>query len=220
MRRLLVLVLVLLPAVVVPASSAPAATKIIKVKVELTDIAGDDLVGALRSQAGRCVKNRQMILSGDSTGETLTDESGGFGFDNLYKEGSWTVGVEQSKRFGPKGKRKRCAADTADYEYSPQEVAISFLYSPESGGTGVLSSPVDSCVSHMYLELYLDGSGVMAITNADSEGAYAFAPSSFAGDGGSFTTRVPYIVPLRPRKNGNLDIFECFGESAPVFVSD
>ena len=77
MRRLIGLTLVFALTIALSAGSASAATKSIRVKVVLTGIAGNDLVGMLESKVARCVKNRDVTLSGDSSDAAQTNAEGG-----------------------------------------------------------------------------------------------------------------------------------------------
>ena len=201
------------------AGHAPAATETVPVKVVLTEIIGDDLVGFLKSKSARCVKNRRVALSGDSSEIVQTNTDGGFGFGegNLYQVGSWTVTVERSKRFGRPGKRKRCGADSASYDYVDRGPAtITFSYAPGSGGSGTVSWSDPGCIGSQVL---LDHNGIINSASTDLvDGSYSFAESDFA-EPGAYKVIGPSSVYLTPRPNGNLDAGKCYGESPTVNVA-
>jgi len=218
MRRLIALVFAL--TIAFSAGPAQAATKSIPVKVVLTGIFGSDLVGTLESKAARCVKNRDVTLSGDSNEVVQSNDAGAFGSEggNLYVPGAWSVKVRKSKRFGPAGHRKQCATDTADYVYDdPGPMNISFGFTPETGGTGAVSSTNPLCRNNAYLELYR-GDEYVDETAVSSGGNYAFPASDFAS-AGNYQVRAVSVVPIAARPSGNLDAADCYGQSAAIPVA-
>ena len=186
----------------------------------LTGIFGNDLVGTLESKAARCVENRDVTLSGDSSEVVQSNDVGAFGFGegNLYVPGAWNVKVGKSKKFGRAGHRKQCAADTADYVYDdPGPMNITFGFTPETGGTGAVSSTNPLCRSNAYLELYR-GDEYVDETGIISGGNYTFPASDFAS-AGNYQVRAVSVVPLAARPSGNLDAADCYGQSATIAVA-
>ena len=174
----------------------------------------------LESDVARCVKNRDVTLSGDSSDAAQTNAEGGFGFveGNLYVPGAWNAKVGKSKRFGPAGHRKQCAADAAKYVYDdPGPMGITFGFTPETGGTGTVSSSNSLCPRSAALQLY-GGDLYIDDTGTDSGGNYFFPASDFAS-AGNYQVRAVPIVPIVARASGNLDAADCYGESATIAVS-
>lgn len=202
-----------------PAAQASAATKIIPVKVKLTGISGDDLIGELESKSPKCAGGRVVKLSGDSSDSAETGPEGEFAFveGNLYQEGSWTAKAGKSKKFGKPGKRKQCGADTASYEYAAEEATITLSFAPATGGTGSVTWPDDICVGSG-VELRHNNGVVESTTEDLDDGSYSFAASLFS-DPGTYTVTGPGTVILDPHPNGNLEIDECYGTSPPVVVA-
>jgi hypothetical protein len=221
MPRYSTLALVLIVTALGPAASASAGTKVIPVKIEVTGIASsnNDLAGVLHSKSAKCVKDRHVLLSGDSVDSSQTDAGGNFlfGQSNMYQPGSWKVSVDQSQRFGREGHRKRCGADKASYRYALDELEITFDYSAASGGSGsVMSSHYEVCLPAT-VSLRKDGS-TLAEVPTDFYGNYAFGPEAFEGPG-SYKTLVFAGVVADPLASGDFRYVECSGESNEVVVS-
>ncbi len=201
------------------AAPASAATKNVKVKVNLNSIAGDDLEGTIDSGESKCLKNRTVKLTGDSTDVATTDANGYFRFEegNLYQPGSWTVTIKRSKRFGPANKPKRCVADRANYDYTSEEATITFSITL-SEGSGTISDTHEDCISGYPLSLYRDADYV-AETYSDSDGDYEFDFGNFVESGTYKVVMSPATVYLSPRNNGNLEAGDCFGQSEEVTLT-
>ena len=218
-RRLSLLVFLACACALLPAS-AQAATKTIPVKVKLTgiEVFTDDLTGVLKSKSKRCVRNREVRLTGDSTDSDQSDELGAFQFTsgNLYVPGSWVVSVERSKRFGPAGKRKRCGADSASYVYDDQgPMQISFTGSA-SGAGGTVTAIPEACLP-VYVYLYRDNVEI-ANTLVDAEGNYTFGSEQFS-QAGTYRVAGPATVDADSFRSGDYRYTACYGQSDPMNVS-